>query len=32
MGLRTCHGLALVTRNEPDFETAVDEIINPWKG
>ena len=27
----TVHGLALVTRNEPDFETAVDEIINPWK-
>ncbi len=25
------HGLKLVTRNESDFRSAVNEIINPWK-
>lgn len=24
------HGLALVTRDEGDFEAAVDAIVNPW--
>lgn len=26
------HGLKLVTRNETDFKSAVDEIVNPWTG
>lgn len=25
------HELTLVTRNESDFESAVKEIVNPWK-
>jgi predicted nucleic acid-binding protein len=25
------HGLKLVTRNESDFRSAVNEIVNPWK-
>jgi predicted nucleic acid-binding protein len=25
------HGLKLVTRNESDFKSAVNEIVNPWK-
>jgi predicted nucleic acid-binding protein len=24
------HGLALVTRNTSDFETAVKSLLNPW--
>jgi len=24
------HGLSLVTRNESDFKSTVDDIINPW--
>jgi hypothetical protein len=26
------HGLQLVTRNEPDFQSVVDQIVNPWRG
>jgi len=26
------HALRLVTRNEADFDSAVKQIINPWKG
>jgi predicted nucleic acid-binding protein len=26
------HALKLVTRNESDFRSAVQEIVNPWKG
>ena len=26
------HGLKLVTRNAPDFRSAVKEIVNPWRG
>jgi predicted nucleic acid-binding protein len=26
------HALTLVTRNEADFESAVNEIVNPWAG
>jgi predicted nucleic acid-binding protein len=26
------HELALVTRNERDFESVVKEIVNPWSG
>jgi predicted nucleic acid-binding protein len=25
------HGLTLVTRNAPDFETSVKSVMNPWK-
>jgi hypothetical protein len=25
------HGLTLVTRNAPDFEASVDDIVNPWQ-
>lgn len=25
------HALTLVTRNESDFETAVEELLNPWR-
>ena len=26
------HGLKLVTRNEMDFRSAVNEVVNPWTG
>jgi len=26
------HGLQLVTRNEPDFQSVVEQIVNPWRG
>jgi len=26
------HGLKLVTRNEADFRSAVNELVNPWTG
>jgi hypothetical protein len=26
------HGLKLVTRNEADFQSAVNEVVNPWIG